>query len=942
MTKKIVKRTDANNETLYFYTHSDAVDVGEGSSTKSLTEVIDDTLHKSAQTLTNAEKTQVYANLGLNGVDDVPTDNSNNVVRSGGVKAAIDDVIDDFTNRGFMYKGIAPASAPLGEDKTFYIAKSGDYTAYTGIGDGSFTLNGISVLTYATTTASGAWTKNDIVLFDDEPTAGSENLVKSGGVFKFVNPLNTRTSKLINRLYGTEHSVIDLDDIEQIGGYIYQDKYRKYSSISTHSYKIVEVQAGRKIKITANDSYSSEYALLKSYPTSIESDVTPVDYCDGTAASTIAAGGSLELVVPDDCAYIYVRVNRSSNNTEVTSIEYIEEKGDIPSIEEQVNTFDTSIETLTKTVNDVTEEIHEDIDLNTTERHKGYVYEDAWRTTSSNFMHIVIPLAAGSKVTCVGQDVTYVMAWALSEYNPVNGTPVTYADGYSSYVIIPKSTEVTFEFETGCYFVIQTIRSGTDVTPKSVIVTKDSVITEKIESNEYIAAINKATIDNKAEIDKLKEKETENKTDENFPVNPHILDTNTATVKTWDSNGDDTELVDGVSGEDFNVRQGDTRLTLTESCNINLEEWDAYEFVFKLSRPLSRSENVFIKLRNGNTELLNINLGAILRVSPYLNQLFRLRRAIKDITNYETISHTVDNVQLVFICSDPTFTLTMYGIRFIKTKPNVFISFDGGWAGVLDLALPVMTKYGIKGTAYVEIQYMTGEKTRADHMTAEQVRILDNNGWDVSNHSWHHRNWGPDSTYTDEECEEDMKYSRNWLLQNGFVRGANFYAAPHGVTNVSRTTIFDKYMKYYRAGGSADYDGFIFPCGSRLTANGRNNVIQYITFGGSSSAAAVLSKINSGINKGKSICINFHNIVNDKPEGETYDAEEFPIGEFTTLIQTLATMRDNGICYVLPNSVVWYGCHGAEVYDNIGGHAEMLGASGNIISLDANKDLETT
>ena len=282
----------------------------------------------------------------------------------------------------------------------------------------------------------------------------------------------------------------------------------------------------------------------------------------------------------------------------------------------------------------------------------------------------------------------------------------------------------------------------------------------------------------------------------------------------------------------------------------------------------------------------------------------------------------------------------MYGIRFIKTKPNVFISFDGGWTGVLDLALPVMTKYGIKGTAYVEIQYMTGEKTSADHMTAEQVRILDNNGWDVSNHSWHHRNWGPDSSYTDEECEEDMKYSRNWLQQNGFVRGANFYAAPHGVTNVSRTTIFDKYMKYYRAGGGADYDGFVFPCGSRLTANGRSNIIQYRTFGGSSSAADAISRINSGINKGKSICINFHNIVADKAEGETYDAEEFPIGEFTTLIQTLATMRDAGTCYVLPNSVVWYGCHGAEVYDNVNAHAEMLGFGGKIISLDANKNLE--
>lgn len=237
MTKKIVKRTDTNNETLYFYTHSDAVDVGEGSSTKSLTEVIDDTLHKSAQTLTNAEKTQVHANLGtesfvgdravrydeaqvlgtsektqaltnlgLNGVDDVPTENSNNVVRSGGVKDAIDDVIDDFTNRGFMYKGIAPVSAPLGEDKTFYIAKSGEYSAYTGIGNGSFTLNGIAVLTYATATTSGAWTKNDIVLFDEEPTAGSNNLVKSGGVYgvlsKEVHNLDLSNDDIMNLVCG--------------------------------------------------------------------------------------------------------------------------------------------------------------------------------------------------------------------------------------------------------------------------------------------------------------------------------------------------------------------------------------------------------------------------------------------------------------------------------------------------------------------------------------------------------------------------------------------------------------------------------------------------------------------------------------------------------------------------------------------------------------------
>lgn len=295
MTKKIVKRTDANNETLYFYTHSDAVDVGEGSSTKSLTEVIDDTLHKSAQTLTNAEKTQVLVNLGLNGVDDVPTENSKNIVRSGGVKAAIDDVIDDFTNRGFMYKGIAPASAPLGEDKTFYIAKSGDYTAYTGIGDGSFTLNGIAVLTYATTTASGAWTKNDIVLFDDEPTAGSDNLVKSGGIYeKIIIPHKENES---NFIIGKAKAIGD-SAINTI-----------YDSIDGAACMVLPVRQGEVYKIFAKAT-SSKYGLY-----------TVVDYSlkilEKRATGNTRTKG-LDITIPKGGRYLIV--NSIDYNTETDKV----------------------------------------------------------------------------------------------------------------------------------------------------------------------------------------------------------------------------------------------------------------------------------------------------------------------------------------------------------------------------------------------------------------------------------------------------------------------------------------------------------------------------------------------------------------------------------------------------------------------------------------------
>ena len=82
-------------------------------------------------------------------------------------------------NEGYVYAGIATPSTNPGTPagKVFYIAlQAGTYTNFSSL----TVTQGITILKYNGT----AWSKEQLVAIDDVPTAGSNNLVKSGGVYR--------------------------------------------------------------------------------------------------------------------------------------------------------------------------------------------------------------------------------------------------------------------------------------------------------------------------------------------------------------------------------------------------------------------------------------------------------------------------------------------------------------------------------------------------------------------------------------------------------------------------------------------------------------------------------------------------------------------------------------------------------------------------------------
>lgn len=90
------------------------------------------------------------------------------------LQGLIDGITDNIEN-GYVYAGIATPSSTPATGKVFYLALTAG--TYTNFGSTVVT-QGINILKYNGT----AWSLDAFIGIDDEPTAGSDNLIKSGGI----------------------------------------------------------------------------------------------------------------------------------------------------------------------------------------------------------------------------------------------------------------------------------------------------------------------------------------------------------------------------------------------------------------------------------------------------------------------------------------------------------------------------------------------------------------------------------------------------------------------------------------------------------------------------------------------------------------------------------------------------------------------------------------
>lgn len=110
--------------------------------------------------------------------------------------------------------------------------------------------------------------------------------------------------------------------------------------------------------------------------------------------------------------------------------------------------------------------------------------------------------------------------------------------------------------------------------------------------------------------------------------------------------------------------------------------------------------------------------------------------------------------------------------------PALSITFDDGYRSVHAEAFPVLEDLGVRATTYAITGQVGGGFEDRPLMTWEQLRELQDAGWEVGSHSRTH----PDlRNVSDEQLQDEVVGSRQDLIDHGITPAT--MAAPYGHTN---------------------------------------------------------------------------------------------------------------------------------------------------------------
>jgi len=145
-----------------------------------------------------------------------------------------------------------------------------------------------------------------------------------------------------------------------------------------------------------------------------------------------------------------------------------------------------------------------------------------------------------------------------------------------------------------------------------------------------------------------------------------------------------------------------------------------------------------------------------------------------------------------------------FGGMSVASEPSkgvASIVFDDGWDSQYNEARKKMDAHGFPGTAYI----ISDAVGTTNYMTLQNLRDLqDKAGWDISAH--HQTNL---STLDATQAEQAVISVKNYLLKNGFYKGANDFAFPQGGYN--EIIIMPIMRKYFRSARGISHYSETYP-----------------------------------------------------------------------------------------------------------------------------------
>lgn len=174
----------------------------------------------------------------------------------------------------------------------------------------------------------------------------------------------------------------------------------------------------------------------------------------------------------------------------------------------------------------------------------------------------------------------------------------------------------------------------------------------------------------------------------------------------------------------------------------------------------------------------------------------------------------------------------------------IVLTFDDGHKSIFELAFPIMQKYDYPGVNFIP----SGWIDKQDWLTLDQVRALENAGWETGGHTVTHANL---TTIPIDSARSEIHKNYEQLV--GFGLKHRCFALPAGHSNEKTNSIINKYFSIIRTSQNEHYS---FPLNL--------DRLGYYQVQNNDDPNSLLMRVAHGINIGERLIIfGFHQFTPD-------------------------------------------------------------------------------
>lgn len=136
-------------------------------------------------------------------------------------------------------------------------------------------------------------------------------------------------------------------------------------------------------------------------------------------------------------------------------------------------------------------------------------------------------------------------------------------------------------------------------------------------------------------------------------------------------------------------------------------------------------------------------------------------------------------------------------------KPRVVLTFDDAEISHFTNVAPLLLKYGFDATFFVCEFPVRNQEEKKEYMTWKQIKALHDMGFEIGNHTWHHKNV---TKLPRQEIENELNYIEEKCKEFGIPKPISFAYPGNRYDSISQVVLKEKGYQYARAGGSSLYD----------------------------------------------------------------------------------------------------------------------------------------